>query len=150
FQAAWRYKHRAALGRPKTTLAETAAQSGVSSKYLATVWRTLEGTKEEIGPMAKLQMMWRELPAPGKSQPIESEIKAGADKIRECGVGLRKKIEFKYTPIQAPGLSATAQPFLMWRNKQYALNRMSFNRAALPVEGDDVSVVQRARYEAAF
>src|SRR5262249_55390671 len=46
-------------------------------------------------------------------------------------------IEFKYTPIQVKGPSATAQPFLMWRNKQYALNRMSFNCAALRVGGEE-------------
>src|SRR5262245_14768669 len=139
FQAAWRYKHRAAFGKSKATLAETAAESGVSPKYLATVWRTLELTKEEIGPIAKLQSMWRGLPvphAPSERQRVEGEIKAGADKMRDYVVQLRKKIEFKYTPIKAPGLGETAQPFLMWRNKQYALNRMSFNRAALRVEGE--------------
>src|SRR5262249_41514748 len=76
FQAAWRYKHRAALGRPKTTLAETAAESRVSPKYLATVWRALEEAKEEIGPIAKLQTMWRELPVPSAlndRQRIEAE-----------------------------------------------------------------------------
>jgi|SRR6266498_2192525 len=139
FQAAWRFKHRAALRKPKATLAEIAAQSRVSPKYLATVWRTLEGTKEEIGPVAKLQAMWREMPVPpasGERQQVERESKAGADRMREYVVQLRKKIEFKYTPIQVKGLSATAQPFLMWRNKQYALNRMSFSRAALRVEGE--------------
>src|SRR5262245_54406151 len=139
FLAAWRYKHRAALGRPKATMAETAAECRVSPKYLATVWRTLEVTKEEIGPIAKLQAMWRGLPVPhtlGERQRVEGEIKAGAGKMRDYVVRLRKKIEFKYTPIKAPGLGETAQPFLMWRNKQYALNRMSFNRAALRVEGE--------------
>ena len=58
--------------------------------------------------------------------------------MRDYVVQLRKKIEFKYTPIQVKGLSATAQPFLMWRNKQYALNRMSFDRTALRVEGEQV------------
>src|SRR5262249_2737106 len=56
--------------------------------------------------------------------------------MRDYVVGLRKRIAFKYTPIRVKGLGETAQPFLMWRNKQYALNRMSFNRAALRVEGE--------------
>jgi uncharacterized protein DUF1592/uncharacterized protein DUF1588/uncharacterized protein DUF1587/uncharacterized protein DUF1585/uncharacterized protein DUF1595 len=142
FQAAWLYKHRAALGRPKATMAETAGESRVSPKYLATVWRTLEGAKEEIGPIAKLQTMWREMPVPpatGERQQVERESKAGADRMRDYVVQLRKKIEFKYAPIQVKGLSATAQPFLMWRNKQYAHNRMSFNRAALLVEGEQAA-----------
>ncbi|HEX2489498.1 MAG TPA: DUF1592 domain-containing protein, partial [Blastocatellia bacterium] len=139
FRAAWRYKHRAPLGKPKAALADIAAESGVSPKYLATVWRTLEEKKEEIGPTAKLQTMWRELPVPptlGERQRVEEDIKAGAGKMRDYVVQLRKKIEFKYMPIQVKGLGQTAQPFLMWRNKQYALNRMSFDRAALRVEGE--------------
>jgi hypothetical protein len=153
FQAAWRYKQRAALGQPKATLGEIAAQSRVSPKYLATVWSTLEGPKEELGPIAKLQTMWHELSvlsAKNERQQVEGDVQSKADKMRDYVIGLRKKIAFKYTPIQVKGLGATAQPFLMWRNKQYARNRMSFNRAALPVEGDDVPAAQRARYEAAF
>ena len=147
FQAAWRYKHRAAFGRPKATLAEIAVESGVSPKYLATVWRTLDGTKEAIGPIAKLQKMWHELPAPSSSserQQIEGEVKIGSDKMRDYVVQLRKKIAFKYTPIQAKGLGEASQPFLMWRNKQYALNRMSFNRAALQVESEEALSVNNA------
>ena len=63
FRAAWIYKNRAALGKPKATLADIAAQTNVSAKYLTTVWQALE-TKEDAGPLAKLQTMWRALPAP--------------------------------------------------------------------------------------
>src|SRR5579862_9498471 len=38
FFAAWRFEHRAALGKPAASLAETAADDGLSPKYLATVW----------------------------------------------------------------------------------------------------------------
>src|SRR5262249_18351123 len=66
FLAAWRYRHRAALGKPEatTTLADVAAETGVSARYLATVWSTLTGTAEETGPIAALQALWRELPPP--------------------------------------------------------------------------------------
>src|ERR1700693_1815527 len=50
FQAAWRFKHRAALGKSQATLADIAADSKVSSKYLTTIWTTLEGNKGEVGP----------------------------------------------------------------------------------------------------
>src|SRR5207248_11433007 len=40
FRTAWRYKYRAALGKPKATLADFAAQDKVSAKYLATIWHT--------------------------------------------------------------------------------------------------------------
>jgi len=37
FQAAWRFQHRAALGKSTATLAEVAAENEVSAKYLATI-----------------------------------------------------------------------------------------------------------------
>ena len=37
FEAAWRYKHRAALGRRRASLADVAADAKVSAKYLTTI-----------------------------------------------------------------------------------------------------------------
>ena len=68
FEAAWRYKNREALGRPWTTLNDIATEAGVSPKYLATIWSTLTGSTEDIGPTRHLQAMWRELPAGGQNQ----------------------------------------------------------------------------------
>lgn len=149
FHAAWHYKRRARLGKPKATLADVAAERKVSAKYLATVWRALEETKEDIGPLATLQSLWRGIPITADAQSITASTEA----MRDYVVQLRKKIEFKYTPIQVKGLGETAQPFLMWRNKQYAANRTSFDRAALGVETDpDLRVPEgeRERYETAF
>ena len=53
FSTAWRYKHRAALGKPRATLADSPRRTKSAPKYLATVWRALEETKEEIGPLAQ-------------------------------------------------------------------------------------------------
>jgi hypothetical protein len=142
FTAAWRYKHRAALGSPKATLASIAADDDLSPKYLATVWRTLEETKESIGPLAKLQEMWRAIPAGNAST-----ARMASDRMRDYVVQIRKKIEFTYTPIRVKGLGETAQPFLMYRNRQYANNRMNFNRAALQVEGEQLSAVELAKLQ---
>ena len=46
FQAAWRFKHRAALGKPDATLAGIAAEAKVSAKYLPMIWQILEETPE--------------------------------------------------------------------------------------------------------
>ena len=67
--------------------------------------------------------------------------------MRDYVVQLRKKIEFTYTPIRVKGLGETAQPFLMYRNRQYANNRMNFNRAALQVEGEELSAAERAKLQ---
>jgi hypothetical protein len=134
FLAAWRYKHRAALGKPAATLAAVAADSKVSPKYLSTIWRTLEQTKEEIGPLAKVQEMWRALPAPKGNQP--DAARDGCNAMRDYVVKLRKKIEYHVTELSAPGVNRTAQPLLMWRNREYATHRRDFDRAALQVEGE--------------
>jgi hypothetical protein len=42
FQAAWRYKNRAALGQPKATLASVAAEMKLSPRYLPMVWQIIE------------------------------------------------------------------------------------------------------------
>ena len=65
-------RHRAALGKPKATLAALAAEAKVSAKYLPMIW-DLSGScakaKEEVGPIAKLQEMWKALPGPmGRSR----------------------------------------------------------------------------------
>jgi hypothetical protein len=150
FMAAWRYGNRAALGMPRATLASIAADDGVSPKYLATVWKTLEETKETVGPLAKLQAMWRALPVPSERERSRAEgpARAGIDAMRDYVVQLRKKIAFTYTPIRVKGLGETAQPFLMYRNRQYANNRTSYNRAALRVEGEEMSAPALARPQA--
>src|SRR4029077_15476207 len=64
FLAAWRLRHRAALGGPKATLADVAAEADVSAKYLGTIWLTLTETTDEVGPLAALRELWNELPPP--------------------------------------------------------------------------------------
>ncbi len=73
FQAAWRYKHRAALGQPRATLTTIATENKLSPRYVAMVWQILEQQKEEVGPTVKLQAMWRELPAPKAASPRSRE-----------------------------------------------------------------------------
>lgn len=134
FQTAWRYKHRAALGNPQATLEQFAAEYEVSPKYLATIWKALETTPEEVGPLAKLQGMWRELPAPQGSQP--NLARDDADRMRDYVTTLRKKIEPRFYPLKIPGIGATSQPFHMWKNRQYATHRRTFDHSALQVAGE--------------
>jgi hypothetical protein len=134
FQAAWRFKNRAALGRRKTTLADFAAQSKVSSKYLALIWSTLESTQEKIGPLVKLQTMWRQLPAPRLGQP--DSARSSCEQMRDYVVGLRKKVEPRFLNIKAGKVGPAAQPLLIWKNVQYATHRMTFDPAQLQVAGE--------------
>ena len=77
FAAAWRFKYRSKLGKPSATLTSIAAEAKLSAKYLPMVWQILEETpeaaKKEVGPVAKLQTMWRALPAPGEGTPTREQ-----------------------------------------------------------------------------
>ncbi len=136
FQAAWRFKHRAALGQPDASLADVAAQCKVSAKYLATVWSLLDDTDDEIGPIAKLRTMWRELPAPEGDQ-TPTIARDGCERMRDLVAELRKKLEPRFANIAGGRrLGASSQPMLMWKNRQYATHRRTYERAALQIQGE--------------
>jgi hypothetical protein len=132
FQSAWRFKNRAALGKPDAGLAEMAISPQVSPKYLATVWAILEEAPEQVGPVAKLQAMWHALPAPDPNQP--ELARRGAEQMRDYVVELRKKVEPRFTGLSAGRGGGQAAP--MWLNTQYATHRMTYDPAQLQVEGE--------------
>src|SRR5450432_1968113 len=101
FQAAWRFKYRAVLGKPSATLAAIAAESKVSAKYLATIWQILQETqeaKEEVGPIATLQAMWRALPAPNGNQPgaQDTPVRAQCIEMRDFVVRIRNHTAMQF------------------------------------------------------
>jgi hypothetical protein len=133
FETAWRYRHRAALGHPKATLNDLARQHRVSAKYLQTIWSTLEST-EDVGPLAKLQAMWRALPVPRANQP--DAARAGCEQMRSYIAGVRKKVEPRFINITAGSIGAAWQPLLIWKNTQYATHRRKFDARQLQVQGE--------------
>ena len=130
FEAAWHFKHRAALGQPNATQDGLARQYGVSAKYLKTVWSTLE-SDEEVGPMVKLQAMWRALPAPGAAG-----VRAGCEEMKSYIASVRKKVEPRFINITAGPIGTAWQPLLIWKNTQYATHRRKFDARQLQVEGE--------------
>jgi uncharacterized protein DUF1592/uncharacterized protein DUF1588/uncharacterized protein DUF1587/uncharacterized protein DUF1585/uncharacterized protein DUF1595/cytochrome c len=128
FQAAWRFKNRAALGTPNASLQDTAASGKVSAKYLRTVWGILEEARDKVGPVAKLQAMWRALPAANPGQP--DAARKGCEQMRDFVVGLRKKIEPRFAGL--PGAVGQAGP--MWVNQQYATHRRTYDKAQLQIQ----------------
>ncbi len=133
FQAAWRYKNRAALGRPKAKLSDIAADSKVSAKYLTTIWTTLEGAQEPVGPLVKLQTMWAALPKPDSKNP--DLARNGCEQMRDYVVQLRKKVEVRFLNITAGKVNASRQPLLIWKDVQYATHRRTFDPAQLQIDG---------------
>ncbi|MEO7414918.1 MAG: DUF1592 domain-containing protein [Opitutaceae bacterium] len=148
FRAAWSFKHRGALGKPKATLADFAAANRVSAKYLATIWATLETEKADLGPLVKLHALWRELPAP---RPNETAVaQKGFEQMRDYIVKVRAKVEPRFLNItagkiaangqgrgnNAQGVNSGSQVMMIWKNVQYATHRMKFDPVQLQVEGE--------------
>ncbi len=133
FAAAWRYQNRSALGRRRASLADFAAEAKVSPKYLATVWDTLNA-KEEFGPSAKLQTMWRGLPVQKRGQPT-ADVRADCEAMRDFVVTLRTKIRPEVPNLSAPGFNPSAQALVLWKDRQMAANRRTYDSGALQIDG---------------
>ena len=127
FLAAWKYKHRAALGEPNAALADFAIEAGLSTKYLAAVSAVLSEPAGDTGPIAALQLLWKELPAPesGKSP------RAKCEKMRDFVVSLRAKLVPAVKNLSSPPVHDGAQCFVLWKNRQFVANRMHYRGGAL-------------------
>jgi hypothetical protein len=123
FMAAWRYKHRGAFGKPKATVADFAAAERISPKYLARIWSTLTSASDKSGPMAALQSMWQELPTPHGDQ--SSLARAGCEQMRDFVADLRPKLKPEFTNLTVRGIASGSQPFVLWKDEQYAASRLS-------------------------
>ncbi|MBL8294696.1 MAG: DUF1592 domain-containing protein, partial [Bryobacterales bacterium] len=139
FQAAWRYKHRAALGTPRATLAGIAAEAKISPKYLPMIWRILELTPDAVGPIAKLQTMWRALPAPGANQP--EQLRAGCVEMGAFVTRIRNHTARHFAAPKVKGLTPTSQPLMNWKLFAFAAHRRDFDRSALRMASDPPPVV---------
>jgi len=138
FETAWRFKHRAALGKPAATLADFAREGHVSSTYLATLWAILEDGQEDIGPVRTLRAMWQVLQGPdeGRENMMRRMARTGCEAMRDYVINVRKKVELRFLNINA-GVSGTEWlPFLDWKNRQYATHRRSYDPAQLQVAGE--------------
>src|SRR4029077_1238399 len=117
FEAAWRYKHRVALGNPAATLTSTARAKKVAPKYLPVIWRILgesvapsQTRAAEVGPIAKLQAMWKALPAPvsRKLSAKEAEaLRARYVEMRDFVVRIRKNTSLQFS---APAVNGPPAP----------------------------------------
>jgi hypothetical protein len=120
-RAAWRFQQRAALGKRDATLGDFAAESGLSAKYLATVWSVLTEMPAASGPLGEVQTAWRKLPNDvRKPAAVQRECEA----LRDLVVRLRKEHTPKIERLHVKGISDGSQPFILWRNRGIAAQHM--------------------------
>ncbi len=129
FLAAWRFQHRAALGRPQATLAAIAAETKISATYLTTVWTALNDANEPVGPIAKLQIAWRAWPAPAATDPAAMRARAG--QLRDWVLNLRDQLVPLVGNLGGGGFGGGSQPAVLWKDRQMAANRRTYDPARL-------------------
>ncbi len=138
FQAAWRYRYRAALGKPGATLTAIAGESKLSPKYLPLVWQLLSD-KDAVGPVAKLEKMWLSLPTPGANQP--DVLHAKCVEMRDFVVKIRTHTAMQFAAPLVKGLPAGSQPLLNWKLREYAAHRRDSDPNDLRNDTDTAPVV---------
>lgn len=135
FTAAWRYRHRDALGQPQATLKSLAAEARVSPGYLEKIWATLSSSGEDIGPIATLQTRWQALPAPAGKNAIAPAAEIA--QLRDWVIALRMKLVPEVKNLTVPGANNGAQALVLWKNRTMAANRRLYDRTALSVPGEE-------------
>jgi hypothetical protein len=160
FHAAWRYRYRAALRRPDMTLADAARSAKVSVTYLNKMWAMLTAPVEDVGPLAALQVRWRNLPPPADHQEPNG-LRLAVEWMRDLIVGLRPRVAMSFDNLPARGIAPGSQSLVLWKDRQYAEHRTTYKGNALQLDmspyasTDPVLVVPsteetRARYEDSF
>ena len=137
FEAAWRFKYRKTLGNPGATLTTVAADQNVSPVYLPMVWQILQDSKDAVGPIAKLQTMWRALPAPDEAgTSVGRTVRAGCVEMRDFVVRIRRDTGMQFASPAVKGLSLTSQPLANWRLGLFAAHRRDFDPHSLRNDSD--------------
>src|SRR5688572_3221258 len=130
FEAAWRFKHRKALGKPYATITQLAVEAGLSEKYLATIFQTLTEDKAETGPIAALRVMWHETPANGD----QKDVRAQCERMRDFINTIRPKLVPQVMNLRAPSVHSGSQTMVMWKNRQLSANRRRYTSGALDLK----------------
>ncbi len=125
FQAAWRYKHRAKLGRADWELSRFATDANLSAKYLALVWASLTRGDKDAGPLAASRAKWDTFPAPDPAKP--QAPRAECESLRDLVLKLRKPLKPVAPKVEASGISNGSQPFILWRNRYAASRHRSYS-----------------------
>jgi hypothetical protein len=124
FFAAWSFRNRESLGKADASLTDIAIEQSVSPKYLAAVWELLTAEAAEIGPLVKLQELWNSLPSGAPLNPASiAQAQTVCAEMQKYVVDVRKEFEPTFDNLNIREVHNGAQPFVLWKNKQYANHR---------------------------
>jgi mono/diheme cytochrome c family protein len=83
FYAAWRFKHRAALGEPNITLGQLAAKEQINPRFAQHIWTVVNNASLRY-PSSEAAARWNKLPVPGPAgKSAEAAIRAACEDIQK-------------------------------------------------------------------
>ena len=92
FFAAWRYRHRAALGIPNATLASVAADEEQQPKFVAHIWSVVNAQQPTF-PTAEFVATWQALPVPvDASAELQSQVRAQCGKLYQSLAEMQRRL----------------------------------------------------------
>ncbi|MDP7017683.1 MAG: DUF1592 domain-containing protein [Pirellulaceae bacterium] len=142
FFVAWRSRRQA---NDKQPLAELAAAAQVSPRYLELVATLLSDEKQEAGPIAALRSMWSALP---DDETQVTEARRGCSRMRDFVSGVRQRLSPTHPNLYISESHKGSQPFVLWKNRQYAAHRRKYNaKALLDAAPDNASRIDLALVE---
>jgi hypothetical protein len=127
FFAAWQFRYQRAKLPDRKSPDEIAISSGISPGYLATV-RQILSEKEAVGPIAKLQSLWDALP---KDINQEDAARKACRKMSQFVRELRAQLSPSFPNLYFDGYHKGSQPFVLWKNRQYAKYRQRLDLSLL-------------------
>jgi hypothetical protein len=137
FVAAWRFRHREALGKGRAPLAAFAAEASLSARYLTTIWSVMTEPQPAAGPLGEVQATWRQLPDDVRQQDA---VRRGCERLRDLVLRRRQSFVPKAPSVRVKGISIGSQPLVLWRNRQIAAAHM---RPAVPGNSDQAAAIAR-------
>ena len=131
FYAAWQYRCRSQSANVSVSLDNIAAEQRVSPKYLATVWDWLTSSRHSVGAITNLRAKWNNLPL---DEQQTSDTRLQCEQLRDEVQRLRSKLVPKFDSLYIEGNHKGSQPFVLWKNRQYAASRRTYDHNALIVQ----------------
>ena len=132
--AAWFVSQQRIAGSIDAALDAAAQRQGISPKYLRMVWKSLHRDDTE-GPLAWLQSQWTSLPLDDGKAARDSARKR-CRKLADQIAKMRDHIRPRFPDLFFEGNHRGSQTFVLWKNRQYATNRRSFDADRLLQESD--------------
>ncbi len=119
------WKRVKAGGEP--SLAELAADHGVSPHYLNLIWDLIHQSGPSVGPVHGVRQAF------GRLLELEDEarVRERCEALRDTVLQIRRQIEPEVKNLEGGSVHRGSQSYVLWKNQQYAANRRRYDAEAL-------------------